>query len=86
VPQHDRKERRETIVVLSEKLSIPLFFKSKMDGIGGTLCREVLDEGPEPCHFGLGMETSAGDVCAHPSGDRFYEVETATERAQHAVP
>jgi len=41
-----------------------------MDGIGGTLCRDVLDEGPEPCNFGLAMETSAGDVRAHPSGER----------------
>jgi len=48
--------------VVPEKLSKLLFFKSKMDGIGGTLCRDVLDDGPEPCNFGLAMETSAREV------------------------
>jgi len=41
-----------------------------MDGIGGTLCGEVLNEGPEPCNFGLAMETTVRKVCAHPSGER----------------
>ena len=41
-----------------------------MDGIGGTLCREFLDDGHKPCNVGLGMETSARKVCVHPSGER----------------
>ena len=43
-------------VVVPEKLSNALFFPSEIDGMDGILCKEVMDDRPKPCHFGLGME------------------------------
>jgi len=61
-----------------------------MDGIGGTLCREVLDDGREPCNVGLGMDTLVVVVRFHPSGERkrpvsFRPDETHNRKGFHNV-
>ena len=54
-PQRSRDKNRSYVVV-PEKLSESLFLQSAIDGIDGILCKEVMDDRPKPCNFGLGME------------------------------
>jgi len=75
-PSRDRKgatgaqQHGASKYVVPEKLSKSLFFNSKLIWIDGILCKEVLDDGPDHGHVGLGMETPAREVRAHPSGKR----------------
>lgn len=50
----DRRAKDD--VVVPEKLVKPLFFQRVIDEIDGTVCKEVMDDRPKPCDFGLGME------------------------------
>jgi len=49
-------KHRDLYVVVPEKLSKSLFFESEIVGVRGILCKEVMDDRPKPCNFGLGME------------------------------